>query len=109
MEGSGEILVRVAPDPSRSGELSGGKLTERFADRVAELGEGLGTIANDLRDQLDRTLDDERDDSWGLEEVALSFSVDLEAGAGVVLAQAKTTAGFEASLTWKRRRPGADG
>ena len=30
------------------------------------------------------------------------ISLDLEAEAGVVVARAKTTAGFEVSLSWKR-------
>jgi hypothetical protein len=34
--------------------------------------------------------------------VALTFSLDLEAQAGVVVAKAKTTAGFEVELTWRR-------
>jgi hypothetical protein len=33
--------------------------------------------------------------------VELKFSLDLEAEAAVVIAKAKTTAGFEASLSWK--------
>jgi Trypsin-co-occurring domain 1 len=103
VDGETEILVRVIPDPAQMGNLSGSTLTERFNDRVRELGEGLGQIANDLRDQLDRTLREDQDPGWGLEEVSLSFSLDLEAGAGVVLAKGKASAGFEASMVWKRR------
>lgn len=103
MEGSSEIRVCVTPDPALAGELSGETLSERFADRVHELGEGLGQIANDLRDQLDATLKEDGSRGWGLEAVQLTFSLDLQAEAGVVVAKAKTAAGFEASMTWNRR------
>jgi hypothetical protein len=107
MERSSEIKVRVIPVPGREGELTGEKLTERFADRVHELGGSLGEIANELRAQLDATLQEDRAVDWRLSQVGLTFSLDLEAEAGVVVAKAKTSAGFEASLTWTRRTPEA--
>lgn len=107
MQPTSEIKVRVAPDPTRLGELRGEALTERFADRVQELGASLGRIANDLRAQLDATLVEERGAGWRLDEVGLTFSLDLEAEAGVVVAKAKTSAGFEAALTWKRVAEGS--
>jgi hypothetical protein len=110
LEKDSEIRVYVTPDRSRAGNLKKGQpLSERFADRVEELGQGLGEIANDLRDQLDATLADDDRDGWGLEEVQLTFSLSLEAGAGVMVAKASTAAGFEASMTWKRRRPSDGG
>ncbi len=102
MSARSEIIVRVVPDPARAGEATGAQLTERFADRVHELGASLGEIANELRGELERTLEQEPRDGWRLDEVALTFSLDLEAEAGVVVAKAKTSAGFEALLTWKR-------
>jgi hypothetical protein len=102
-----EILVEVRPDPQRAENLSGDKLTERFAARVDEMGATLGDIANGLRDQLERRLSDERTSAWQLDELQLSFKFDLQAEAGIVLARASTTAGFEASLTWKRPTPPA--
>jgi hypothetical protein len=103
MGANSEIKVRVTPDPRRAGEASGAQLTERFADRVHELGSSLGAIANDLREELDQTLHEDPETGWRLEEVELTFSLDLEAEAGVVVAKAKTSAGFEAALTWKRK------
>lgn len=97
------ILVEVRPNPDLEGNLAGGKLTEKFAKRVDELGESLGEIANGLRDQLATTLDTSDDRGWGLDEVKLSFSLDLEAEGGVIVAKGKAAAGFEASLTWTRR------
>jgi hypothetical protein len=103
MDRKTEILVQVVPRPSEAGELSRGTITERFGDRVAELGESLGEIANALRQQLDETLHADNNPGWALDEVTLNFSLDLEAEAGMVLAKGKTSAGFEVSLTWKRR------
>jgi hypothetical protein len=98
----GEIAVRVVPPPDRVGELGGTSLSERFADRVEELGGSLGQIATTLRARLEAELSDQKESEWKLSEVALAFSLDLEAEAGVVVAKARTSAGFEATLTWKR-------
>ncbi len=77
-------------------------MTERFADRVSELGDGLGEIANQLRDQLEVHLTAESASGWNLHEIRLQFSVDLQASAGVVIAKASTSAGFVASMSWRR-------
>jgi hypothetical protein len=98
----GEIKVQVVPDPTKAGQLTGRTQTEKLGDRIDELGASLGSIANSLRARLEETLEKEDEVAWKLDEVALTFSLDLEAEAGVVVAKAKTTAGFEAKLTWHR-------
>ena len=98
----GEIVVRVVPPPERAGELGGATLTERFIDRVDELAESIGDIARRLRSRLDADLADKTEAGWKLDEVTLTFSLDLEAEAGVVVAKARTSAGFEVTLTWKK-------
>lgn len=96
------IVVRVVPSPERAGELAGATLTERFEDRVDELCDSIGKIAQRLRARLETDLMEAQPAAWRLGEVAISFSLDLEAEAGVVVAKAKTTAGFEVSLSWTR-------
>jgi hypothetical protein len=98
----GEIQVRVTVPPGQAGNLAGRSLVERFEDRVDELGDSIGEIANRLRERLDRDLAEPEPDKWQLDEAQVTFSLDLEVGAGVVMAQAKSTAGFEVALTWKR-------
>jgi hypothetical protein len=98
----GEIQVRVVPPPERVGELAGETLLEKFENRVDELGESIGEIADRLRARLDINLAEEKPAAWKLDEVAVSFSLDLEAEAGVVVAKVKTTAGFEVALKWTR-------
>jgi Trypsin-co-occurring domain 1 len=97
-----EIQVRVVPPPERIGELSSEALLERFETRVDELGESIGQIARRLRTRLDSDLAEDDSQAWSLDEVTVTFSLDLEAEAGVVVARARTTAGFEIELTWKR-------
>jgi hypothetical protein len=92
----------VVPDPAQAGQLTGRTQTEKLADRIDELGESLAGIANSLRARLEETLEQEKDATWTLDEIALTFSLDLEAETGVVIAKAKATAGFEAALTWHR-------
>jgi uncharacterized phage infection (PIP) family protein YhgE len=97
----GEIKVQVVPDPAKAGQLMGRTQTEKLSDRIDELSESIGSIANSLRSRLEQTLQDD-EAAWKLDEISLNFSLDLEAEAGVVVAKAKTTAGFEAQLTWRR-------
>jgi Trypsin-co-occurring domain 1 len=97
-----EIQVRVIPPPELAGELAGETLVERFEQRVDELGESIGEIARRLRERLDTELAEDQRAAWRLGDVTLRFSLDLEAEAGVVVAKARTTAGFEVELTWTR-------
>ena len=97
-----EINVRVVPPGGQLQEASGAPLTERLADRIDELGGSLGEIANQLRARLDAELTEPSSGGFALEEVALTFTLDLETEAGVVVAKAKAAAGFEAALTWRR-------
>lgn len=99
-----EIRVRVVPT-SADGELmdlGGGGFVERFVDRVGELGSAVREITELMRVQLDNIGDDRPGSGWQVDEIKLGFSLDLEAEAGVVLAKAKTSAGFELELTWNR-------
>jgi hypothetical protein len=99
---AGVIQVYVVPPPDKAGQLGSANLVERFENRVDELGGSIGQIANRLRARLDADLRDEQDPKWRMEEVAVTFSLDLEAEGGVVVAKARAKAGFEVELKWKR-------
>ena len=68
-------------------------------NRIDEIGQSLQEIADRLNMHLDHF--EQKQSTWRLEHVELKFSLDLEAETGIVIAKAKTTAGFEASLGWK--------
>jgi len=98
-----KIKVQVVPSPAQAGQLSPGRAWEALDKRIDELGESIGEIADRLRGQLDASLAPaEERSAWHLGDVRVTFSLDLEAEAGVVVARAKTTAGFEVSLAWSR-------
>jgi hypothetical protein len=95
-----EILVEVRPS-SATGDLSGqSAIPESFISRVEDLGQSLREIAERLSQQLE-AFEKNPTAAWQLERVELKFSLDLEAETGVIIARAKTSAGFEASLSWK--------
>jgi Trypsin-co-occurring domain 1 len=94
-----QILVEVRPT-GEVGDLAGEPpIPEAFMNRVDEIGQSLQEIADRLSQHLDKF--EKRETTWRLDQVELKFSLDLEAAAGIVIARAKTTAGFEASLSWK--------
>jgi hypothetical protein len=97
-----DIKVQIVPTPERAGQLAPGKTWESLDRRIDELGESIADIARRLRTRLDEGLVQEDRSGWQLDEVELKFSLDLEAEAGVVVARAKTTAGFEVTLAWSR-------
>lgn len=104
-----KIYVEVLPAADSSGELSfQSRIRENFEDRAKELAESLAEIATAFRSRLDHSLNQGTELTWPLQEIELKFSIDLQAQAGVVLAKASTTAGFEATLTWKRSDAGKD-
>jgi hypothetical protein len=76
-------------------------LRQKLTDRIDDIGNGLKEIATKLSQRLDDLAASAAASRWHLGEVEISFSIDLEAEAGVVIARTKAGAGFEAKLTWK--------
>lgn len=98
-----EIKVEVVSQDT--GEVAfGPKRLPDFRERAAELGDALNDVAAALRGRL-HELGGKDDDGWDLDAVSLTFSIDLQADAGVIVARASTKAGFQAALTWKRAGP----
>lgn len=100
-----EIHVEVVPDPGVAGDLSPADLVDRFSVRAGELGRALATVASQLRETFESQLAEPADGRWGLAEVSLQMSINLEAEAGVIISRVKTGAAFQATLTWSRRAP----
>lgn len=97
-----DISVEVRPKNDGSGDLRQREpLSEKLLTRIEELGDSLKCIAEKLSSRLSE-FETKNEGNWGLEEVEFAFSLDLEAEAGVIVARASTTAGFEAKLTWKK-------
>jgi hypothetical protein len=101
MTGTTELLVEVIPAPGAGGFLSGQTPTEKLADRVKELAACVTEVANQLKPNLDDGFD--ADDPWRLTDATFQFSANLQAGAGVVVAKAQASAGFQITLTWSRK------
>ena len=102
-----DILVEVRSQTGRGSQLTGaGSRLPRFIDRVDDLGASLNAIALRMREQFE-ALSEAETRSWDLSQISLTFSLDLQAQAGVVIARASTSATFEASLTWTRGKSAA--
>ena len=96
-----EIFIEVRPKGAGAGDLSARvSKKEELLDRIDELGSSLQEISNRLSKKLDE-LATKKEPGWKLREVSLQFSLDLEAEAGVIIARTKTSAGFEATFSWK--------
>jgi hypothetical protein len=98
-----EIKVEVVSNETGEVALRPKQLPD-FRERAQELGDALNDVAGALRGRL-HELGAKGDDGWDLEAVSLTFSLDLQADAGVIVARASTKAGFQAALTWKRAGP----
>ncbi len=101
--------IRVVVVSHEGGEVSWrNKKPPTFSERAEELGDSLNEVAETLSGRLTE-LGRHAGQGWDLDEVQLSFSLALEAEAGVILARASSKAGFQASMTWRRSHgvPGA--
>lgn len=96
-----DVKVKVTSEGGEELTWPRGKPLPSFADRADELGDSLNEIAERLRGRL-HELERQPRDEWDLDQVSLTFSLDLQADAGVIVARASTKAGFQATLTWKR-------
>jgi len=98
-----EVRIEVVPKRSISGDLSDEPVTpELFNKRVDEIGTTLADVSTRLQEYLDqssRTKGNEKS-SFGLSEVELKFSFEVEAEAGVIITRASTRATFEATMKW---------
>ena len=99
-----EIRVQVVPKSDDCGfiEYSGSPSSELFRKRVADLGNSITEISLAMKRHFDE-LDFSQNSAWAMDQVCLTFSLDLEAEAGVILAKAKSSAGFEVGITWLRK------
>jgi Trypsin-co-occurring domain 1 len=100
-----EILVEVRPKNSRTaGELSPKPaIPEPLEKRLTELCEALKKLAVQIGDGLDE-LSAQNEKSFQVDEIEIKVNIDLESEAGVIIARAKASAGFEASIKWKRQK-----
>lgn len=71
-----------------------------FRARAKDIGNALKEVADDLRVYLDEL--EQRRPGWDLDQVSLAFSLDVQAGAGVLIGTVSSTAGFQATMTWSR-------
>jgi hypothetical protein len=94
-----DIKVEVIPSAEHLGELSS-PVVERLLDRIDDIGDCVDAVAERLAERLANLATSP--ENWGLDEIELGFSLDLEAEAGVIVARAKTTAAFSVNLKWKR-------
>jgi hypothetical protein len=96
-----DVDVWIVGVPGREGDLRGGSATDKLADRIDELTAKVQAIAGRVRDRL-TTEPQAPGSGWGLDEITMEFKVELEAGAGVLVARAGSTGGFAVTLRFSR-------
>ena len=99
-----EILVEVRPRIGTAGDLKPAppKL-ESLQDRLGEISATLKMLSMTIGDNLDDLYQAKPDSDYRIEEIELKLNIDLESETGIVIARFKASAGFEASLKWKRK------
>jgi hypothetical protein len=101
-----EILVEVRPrlvSRKKAGEASPKPaIPEKLSKRLGDLTDTLNELATRIGGGLDELSAKPAGGGFRVEEIEVKVNIDLESEAGVVIARAKASAGFEASITWKR-------
>lgn len=114
LKDGGEIVFKCsAPDPEAnrvdSGPINAGRegnrgdvVVERTRQSFSAALAGLTALSEETRATLSRVSPD---------EVSIEFGLEVEAGAGVVLASVSSTCQMTVAVTWKseRRRPDGEG
>ncbi|WP_223165728.1 CU044_2847 family protein [Micromonospora maris] len=97
-----ELHVQVVPKGGARGDLAGGRLIENLKDRINDLGDSIIEVSGRLQERLAAAGAGSPEDTWRLTEAQISFSLDLEAEAGVIVSRTTAGASFEVSLSWSR-------
>jgi cytochrome b len=99
-----EILVPAVVSGVDAGDLWGGQatVTERFSERAEEVADALADVSKTLQSRLEQRLS-ATGGALMVSEVQLSFSLELKAESGVLLAKASAGGTFTATITWARR------
>jgi hypothetical protein len=103
-----EILVPAVVSGADSGDLWGGQatVTERFSERAADVADTVADVSKSVQARLEERLS-AAGGALTVSEVTLSFSLELKAESGVLLAKASAGGTFTATVTWTRRhQPG---
>lgn len=96
-----DVLLEVNP-PQTSGDLAPRPaLPENFRKRAAEIAASIGEVADEIRSRLGRTITPPVDGNWGVDSIEIRFDINVQAGAGVIIAKASSGATFSARLTLK--------
>ena len=87
-----EIYVEVVPKRDAEGYLSAKFIgPESFESRAKDIADGVASVANSVRADLERALHVDTKSPYLLDTIELKFTIDLEAEAGVVIARARRT------------------
>jgi Trypsin-co-occurring domain 1 len=101
-----EILIPVVAKQDTDGQdLWGGERlvqTQSFEKRAGEIADSIAEVASQFRSRFDRYVAAEPDELWALDQVEVTFALEVQAEAGVLLARASTTGTFTAKLRWGR-------
>jgi hypothetical protein len=100
-----EILVEVRPKMSsrQAGEVSPKPaIPELLENRLSDLTATLNELSVKIGEGLDELSAKPAGRGFRVDEIELKVNIDLESEAGVVIARAKASAGFEASIKWRR-------
>ena len=110
LEGGGRILFKTTAEPSRRSPSSGPVDASRLSDRVdglvgqahesfEQVVDGIAELSMQARDRLQAVNPD---------EVRLEFGIQVEAGAGMVLASVNSGCHVSVTVTWRADRDGHD-
>jgi NTP-dependent ternary system trypsin peptidase co-occuring protein len=99
----GDIRVEVVPADGAFGQdLAGPPAPELFAARAGEIADSVAEVAAQFRARIDKDIGTDEAEGWNVSQVEVTFGLQVEVGAGVLIAKASAGATFTATLTWTR-------
>lgn len=96
-----DLLLEVVPQHESGDLASSYALPENFRRRAAEIAASIGEVADEFRTRLGQTFGRLPNSDWGVDSIEIKFDINIQAGAGVLIAKASSGATFSARITMK--------
>src|SRR5258708_12080120 len=83
-----EVRIEVVPAETYGQDLAGPLAPELFSARSGEIADSVAEVAKEFRARIDEAIGDDTAAGWRLGQGEVSFGLQAQAGAGVLIATA---------------------
>jgi Trypsin-co-occurring domain 1 len=99
-----DVEIAVTPPLGSLNDLGPGvTVTEKLEERIGDISASLEAVVEGLKGKLTSMMASAESGAVTLEEISLSFTLELQAEAGVLIAKGTAKTGISANLKWRKK------